>query len=83
MDILAGHLATKTDLIELKNEMGILKTSLQSEIQELKTSLQSEMDEKFLMVDHRFETLEFKLLFKLGALMILIQGAFVTLAKYL
>ena len=73
----------KGDIKELRTELkGDIK-ELRTEIKEVETRLQNEMDRRFLIVDHRFETLETKLLYKLGALMILIQGAFVTLAKFI
>lgn len=94
MEILNENLASKTDLKEVKialqTDLKEVKTELQIDIQELRneinaveTRLQNEMDRRFLIVDHHFETLETKLLYKLGALMILIQGAFVTLAKFI
>lgn len=72
MEILKENLASKTDLKEAK-------TSLRNEIKDLR----NEMNTRFLQMDHKIDSMESRLLFKLGGLMILIQGAFVTLAKFI
>ena len=74
----------------LQNEIQEVKTSLQTEIKEVKTSLQKEIQEvknemnvRFIQMDHKIDSLESRLLYKLGALMIVVQGAFVALAKFI
>ena len=65
--------------------MKILKENLASktDLKEVETRLQNEMNVRFIQMDHKIDALESKLLFKLGALMVLVQGAFVTLAKFI
>lgn len=76
MEILNENLATKNDLKELRTE-------LKNEIKEVKTSLQNEMNMRFFETNTKINSLESKLIYKLGALMFLVQGAFVTLAKFI
>ena len=87
MEILKENLASKSDLKEVKtslqNDLREVKTSLQNEIKEVETRLQNEMNVRFIQMDHKIDSLESKLIFKLGALMIIVQGAFVALAKFI
>ena len=98
MEILKENLASKTDLKEvetrlqneikevktsLQNEIKEVKTSLQNEIKEVKTCLQNDMNMRFFETNTKINSLESSLLYKLGALMFLVQGAFVTLAKFI
>ena len=95
MEIMDSNLATKTEMNDLQKEINDLRMEMRSSIEKMVSKTDfinfkndidkrfSEVDKNFFQIHHRFETLEFKLVVKLGALMIIIQGAFLSLAKYL
>ena len=67
----------------LQTEIKEVKTSLQNEIKDVKTTLQNDMSMRFFETNTKINSLESRLIYKLGALMFLVQGAFVALAKFI
>lgn len=93
VEVMESNLSTKIDIYNVRGEI----KDVQGEIKDLRVEmndLRNEMDKRFLETNHqienlnfkmdeKFSTLEFKLIIKLGTIVVIAQGAFAALAKYL
>lgn len=63
-------LATKQDLLLLRQEMVGIRTELKQELAGVRTELKQEIGSRYSLLDQKIDTLELRLTVKLGSMMV-------------
>lgn len=82
MDVNGKILFTKADHIVFKDELSDTFRKIDKRFSEIEQRL-ARIEERLNKIENRLDGLETRLLIKLGGLMIVIQAAFITLAKFI
>ena len=73
-EVLEEELATKRDVENIQNDIHVLSTRV-DKMDDRMSSLEKRLDSFEHRVDEKFEQFEYKIVFKLGSLMVLLFGS--------
>jgi hypothetical protein len=85
LDVMNENFATKIDIKELDAKIGSETQKLESMISRLESRVTTEIqrvENKIEKIDSKIEMMEYKLIFKLGSLIVISTGVMATILKF-